>query len=119
VVAKRSGRFVRYFAPGTFSRTERDAISAAKVAGSRAVLEALSTQGDLPFLQLARASRLSNGRLAWHLHVMAESGVVALGPEKRYALTDRGAVAMALALHTTSAAAAMEDAAREIFDGPL
>jgi predicted transcriptional regulator len=118
VVSKRVGRFVRYFTPGTFSKPEREAISAVKVSGSRAVLEVLAAQGELPFLQLARASGMSNGRMAWHLHALVQSGVVETRAEKRYALTDRAAVSMALALHATSAASTMEDAAREIFDGP-
>jgi predicted transcriptional regulator len=118
VVAKRAGRFVRYFAPGAFSRSEREAISAVKVAGSRAVVEALAARGELPFLQLAGAARMSNGRLAWHLHALVESGVAVARPDKRYALTDRTAAMMALALHATSVVATMEDAAREIFDGP-
>ena len=118
VVSKRAGRYVRYFTPGTFSRPEREAISAVKVSGSRAVLEVLAKHGELAFLELARASRMSNGRLAWHLHALVQAGVVETRAAKRYALTDGAAVWMALALHATSAAATMEDAAREIFDGP-
>ena len=102
VVAKRAGRFVRYFAPGTHSPSEREAICAAKVAGSRAVLEALRAAGEQSFGALARTAGLHNGSLAWHLH----------------ALVDLDATTMALALHRASAGAALEDAAREIFDGP-
>lgn len=119
VVAKRAGRFVRYFAPGTHSPPEREAICAAKVGGSRAVLEALVAGGELPFAMLARRSRLNNGALAWHLHALTRARVVELRASHRYGLVDPAAAAMALALHRASAGAALEDAAREIFDGPL
>jgi len=118
VVTKRSGRFVRYFAPGTHSASEREAICAAKVAGSRAVVEALSAGGELPFAALARRSGLSNGSLAWHLHALLRASVVVVRASGRYGLADRGAAAMALALHRPTTGAALEDAAREIFDGP-
>ena len=119
VVSDRAGRFVRFFAPGAYSAAERGAIAAAKVEGSRAVLEALVARGPLAFTELARAARLSNGALAWQLRALMRAGVVGGREERRYALPDREAVAMALALHRESRLASMEDAAREIFDDPL
>ena len=118
VVARRSGRFVRFFAPGTFSAPEREAIVAAKTPGSRAVVEALAAKGELAFSEIARYAHLSNGALGWHLRALSKAHVVEMRAPKRYALVDRAAAVMALALNVPSRTAAMEDAAREIFDDP-
>jgi DNA-binding IclR family transcriptional regulator len=81
-------------------------------------MAALLERGALPFAELARSARLSKGALAWHLHSMAREGLVLPRDGGAYALCDRSAAAMAVALHREAPAAALEDAAREIFDDP-
>jgi len=116
VVAERHGRFVRYFAPGTFSPEEREVICAVKVAGSRAVLEALVERPSLGFAELARRARLSNGALGWYLRVLTRSAVLAPSADGGpYALRDPGAVRMALTLHKHSFSATIADSAVEVF----
>lgn len=117
VVSHRAGRFVRYFEPGAFSREEREVISAARVAGSRAILAALLDEGPLPFQALARASGLSNGALFWQLRALTTAQVIAPREGGRYALLDPAAVRMALALQRERLAESIADAANEIF-GP-
>ncbi len=116
VVSERSGRFVRFFAPGSFSPEERAVIAAVKVAGSRAVLQALLDRGALGFAELARATGLSNGALGWHLRTLSRS-VLEEAPTLggAYGLHDPAAVRMALALHRQSAAETLADGALEVF----
>jgi predicted transcriptional regulator len=116
VVSERRGRFVRYFAQGSFSREERAVIAAVKVAGSRAVLQVLLERGALGFAELARATCLSNGALGWHMRALAKSALAAAPtPGAPYALLDPAAVRMALALHLQSAAETLADGALEVF----
>jgi len=118
VRSEQAGGFVRFFSPSAFSKGERAVLCAARVAGQRALMEALVGGAPMRFADLRAATGLSKGSLAWHLNSLEGAGVAARDEAARFALCDRGAAEMALALTRPTVADALADAATEIFDAP-
>jgi predicted transcriptional regulator len=116
VVGERASGYVRYFEPSAFSRAARAVLSGARVSGQRLVLQTLLREGPLAFNALRNGSGLSKGSLHWHVRRLAGGGVIEAVDGGRFALTDRGAVEMALALTRASVTDTVADAAIEIFD---
>lgn len=112
----RSGRFVRWFPRGVYSRSDQALIGCVRVRPQREVLRALLARSPQRFTDLARGLPISRVSLSRSLRALEAQAIVrACGPHG-YELADHGAVAMRLALYRQRFPDLLADAADEIFD---
>jgi len=116
VVSQRAGRFMRFFPRGAYSGPERALIAAVRVRGQREVLRVLLSRGPQRFSEAAAVLPISRVSFVRGLRALEGAGIVRAGPDHRYALADRGAVAMRLALYRDRIPDLLADAAEEIFE---
>jgi predicted transcriptional regulator len=115
VVAYRTGHFLRWFLCQDLSPGDLALISALRVRGQRRVLESLLAQGPCRFSSLEALTDLSPNSLAWYLRQLLREGLVALGDDSRYKLSDPHSVRLQLSTYRQRFPDLLADAAREIF----
>lgn len=105
LVARRDGRYKRFFVANTLGRRDKDLVTAFRHATPRRIAQTLLLAPGRTQRDMCDAIGVSRSTLSFHLKAMGEAGIVACEerwPENRYRLTEPDEAARLLAQYRES-----------------
>ena len=107
---------MHWYPSSGLSQQDRVLISAFRIRSQRILLQALVRTGPLRFSDLERESGLSPRCMSRHLRLLMQGGLVSLGNNRTYRLTDSAWIVWQIDRFRVRFPDLLADAARDIFD---